>query len=721
MKSIFCSLILLFIFFHFTFGATLQGTLKNTDSLLPVANARITVTAMDSLKEDRLTYSSFSDEDGEYIIENIPVGQFDVYCVHAAYDFYSTFITFIEETDVVELSIDLYPKSTPPADSGYATLQGMVMDSLTLLPVYPAEINLYLDGDSTKYSTMNNPDGSYILENIDPGSYYLTCSAENYQPVYNIVRDLVPGINQYDFMLESLEPVERGSLSGTVVFDDTGDPVCRAYIEIIPADGLEILYSTYTDYDGSYSAKIQAGEYIVMCQYFIYTNGDSMNSECVDLYYYTEYYDNVLDITDATPVWVYPEENTTDINFGIPAPSIPGTVTISGKVIDNEGNPLESAKVQLSIPLWDTKLDTIVIPFAYTDQNGEYLLSFNNFYRIPYGIVHAEKKGYYIEYYQEKSEFYEADLISLADSMITNIDFSLDIIDDTGSCSISGRIYSDSGEVILGATVIGVKEFELELFTTFSDSTGYYCFNNLKPGTYYLMYVANGFMYEFYDNVATWEEATPIELKGELTGIDAVLTSLDPADLINRIITGKVTDLSDLPLSGTVVGIYDMAGEALGYGITNETGDYQVLIKDVNQLNMCATKISYRSERLDIQSGAEKRKIVNFVLSKLSPSGVTGEEIYPFDFKLDSPYPNPFNPNTTISFSIPKAQAVKISVYNILGQLVKILLDKEMQAGKHQITWDGRDTKGILVATGIYFLSLEAKDKRLFRKMILAK
>jgi hypothetical protein len=91
----------------------------------------------------------------------------------------------------------------------------------------------------------------------------------------------------------------------------------------------------------------------------------------------------------------------------------------------------------------------------------------------------------------------------------------------------------------------------------------------------------------------------------------------------------------------------------------------------------------------------------------------------PDEFNLYQNYPNPFNPTTTITFSIPTVQSVKISIYNILGQLVTVLLDDVMQGGKYQIRWDGRDSKGILVASGIYFVSLETKNRRAFNKMII--
>ncbi|MEA2103049.1 MAG: T9SS type A sorting domain-containing protein [Candidatus Cloacimonadota bacterium] len=87
-------------------------------------------------------------------------------------------------------------------------------------------------------------------------------------------------------------------------------------------------------------------------------------------------------------------------------------------------------------------------------------------------------------------------------------------------------------------------------------------------------------------------------------------------------------------------------------------------------------------------------------------------------------YPNPFSPtidNTSISYSLPKESNVEISVYNIKGQKVITLEDSKIQAGTHFTTWDGCNTNGNRVASGIYFYKLETEDKNITKKMLLIK
>ena len=85
-------------------------------------------------------------------------------------------------------------------------------------------------------------------------------------------------------------------------------------------------------------------------------------------------------------------------------------------------------------------------------------------------------------------------------------------------------------------------------------------------------------------------------------------------------------------------------------------------------------------------------------------------------------YPNPFNPSTTISFSIIEDSNIELSIYNIKGQKVKQLLRDQLTAGQHSVVWDGRDEKNQPVGSGIYFyqLLIDGKSKA-SRKMILMK
>jgi hypothetical protein len=93
----------------------------------------------------------------------------------------------------------------------------------------------------------------------------------------------------------------------------------------------------------------------------------------------------------------------------------------------------------------------------------------------------------------------------------------------------------------------------------------------------------------------------------------------------------------------------------------------------------------------------------------------------PSDFRLKQNYPNPFNPTTTIEYSLPKRGHVLIEIFNLVGQKVRALVDEYKSAGNYGITWDGTDTSGNPLATGIYFCRLRAGDHVQIKKMLLIK
>ncbi len=90
---------------------------------------------------------------------------------------------------------------------------------------------------------------------------------------------------------------------------------------------------------------------------------------------------------------------------------------------------------------------------------------------------------------------------------------------------------------------------------------------------------------------------------------------------------------------------------------------------------------------------------------------------YTFDLKHN--YPNPFNTSTTISFSLPlSTKKAELKIYNIKGQLVR-KLDMDTKSGIGSISWDGRDSNGKKVGSGIYFYKLTADNKEIVKKMVL--
>lgn len=80
-------------------------------------------------------------------------------------------------------------------------------------------------------------------------------------------------------------------------------------------------------------------------------------------------------------------------------------------------------------------------------------------------------------------------------------------------------------------------------------------------------------------------------------------------------------------------------------------------------------------------------------------------------FQLRQNYPNPFNPETTIEYQLPQSSEVKLTIYDIRGQLIREFIQRTESAGSYQVIWNGQDQSGHTVSTGIYFFQIETKSK----------
>jgi len=102
------------------------------------------------------------------------------------------------------------------------------------------------------------------------------------------------------------------------------------------------------------------------------------------------------------------------------------------------------------------------------------------------------------------------------------------------------------------------------------------------------------------------------------------------------------------------------------------------------------------------------------------PSAVKDVPI-PAGFALEQNYPNPFNPDTRIAYKITKRGDVRLAIYNLLGEKVATLVDMNQNAGKYEIVWDGKNSRGFKVASGVYLYKLEAGEFTKVKKMLLLK
>ncbi|MDD3284484.1 MAG: FlgD immunoglobulin-like domain containing protein [Patescibacteria group bacterium] len=154
--------------------------------------------------------------------------------------------------------------------------------------------------------------------------------------------------------------------------------------------------------------------------------------------------------------------------------------------------------------------------------------------------------------------------------------------------------------------------------------------------------------------------------------------------------------------------IFMNGGENLRWSSESQTIEPERIQMDRTQIQFI---IPEGLTRIDVQA----RSLAQYTAND-DPSIVT-----PATPVLHQNFPNPFNPETTISFNLPKAGKASLNIYNVKGQLVKTLVNETKTAGTHQIIWNGTDNSGQSVSSGIYYYKLNAGKYSSTRKMIMMK
>ncbi len=114
-------------------------------------------------------------------------------------------------------------------------------------------------------------------------------------------------------------------------------------------------------------------------------------------------------------------------------------------------------------------------------------------------------------------------------------------------------------------------------------------------------------------------------------------------------------------------------------------------------------------------------KLYNYPASGLTDVKEAFAATVPGRFELSQNFPNPFNPSTEIHFLIPKAQNTTLVVYDLLGRKVRTLVNEELHAGEHLVTWNGLNDRGHSVASGVYFYTLTSGSRVKTLKMMMLK
>jgi hypothetical protein len=169
-------------------------------------------------------------------------------------------------------------------------------------------------------------------------------------------------------------------------------------------------------------------------------------------------------------------------------------------------------------------------------------------------------------------------------------------------------------------------------------------------------------------------------------------------------------------LPGSIV--YAMQGNDFkGYSVSRTGGIYDVNNLAPGSYNMICDRFGYRSATRSVLLSSNDIDTINFYLVGIEVIGIepNGNNV-PSAFNLEQNYPNPFNPVTNIKLDVPKSANVKVSVFDMLGREIEVLVNEQLNAGSYKVSWNASK-----YSSGVYFYKIFTSDYTATKKMMLVK
>jgi hypothetical protein len=574
-----------------------------------------------------------------------------------------------------------------------------------------------------------------------------------------------------------------GSIAGTVTDDSTGAPVPGVFIKLYGRDrNLPYEYGAITDSEGNYSiSRVDVGTYLVRAipgrgkyleQWY---DGVSRADQATPVQVNDTApvsIDFKLKAKTRIPRFSVSGVVTDTAGAGIKGATVVFSLSafsfnaskIGGDDWSSEDDPrdmVDDNQVRvmsagfgtigpavLAGAVTDLRLDgsSVFVFKTRTDSSGAYSLS------LPQGpyIAFAGAAGYFKVFYENHSDFLSADIIKLA-SDTSGIDFVLRSVIPLATGTINGSVIDTASGAGIPSRIVAFRDRRVlrdtllvpRAYHTDTDSVGVFSLTELPPGDYLLLAIPLGhFVPSYYSTngpTIRWQDATTVNVDGNtVAGITILVRPTLRSTTGYTSIGGNITSSSSEPsgslgkrsavvgVDGSLVYATDNStGLVGGYGVTDASGSYTIPELAPGTYSVTVDKVDYSSATGTANptydaSGNPVPDNVSLSINSVV-TGITENATLPTGYTLMQNYPNPFNPMTQIAFTLPQAQKVTLSVYNILGQKVATLVDGVVVAGMHVVTWNARDSEGIELPSGVYFYRLAARSYSETRKMVLLK
>ena len=472
--------------------------------------------------------------------------------------------------------------------------------------------------------------------------------------------------------------------------------------------------------------------------------------------YASQWYDGKSDPKDANTITISDSSSgsPTEVDFALRGGvTILPMITVSGLVTDTNFLPIKAAHIffvrygfalntkdtvddfreyfNMNASKDDCRLEgkSQHVYSAKVDSLGKYML------HIPQGsyIAFVKARGYATEFYLEQSDLLSANLLVLGQDS-AGINFTLAPLPPVVLGTITGSVLDSTQGIGVPSRIIVSRDRwtskdSYNCFRSYvvdTDSLGAFSVDSLLPGSYFVFAVPLGnYSPAFYstDTASTrWKKATRVIISGNsVDGIDIYVHTIPSSATGYSSISGAVRLSSgSAPMAGALV-YANRNAVVSGYAITNEKGNYNIYGLAPGTYTVTVDKLGYteiasNSVSVSYSAAAGNPVNANVDLSIDEVTGVaqTSSTQQPTQFMLEQNFPNPFNPTTTINYTLNQSGIVTLKVYNILGQEVRTLVNGFQNAGSYHTMFNAQG-----LSSGIYFYRLQSQNSIHTRKMIL--
>ncbi len=658
----------------------LNGHIYNRDNSAPIYNASIHVRTLTPIGGDNGYYWdnwTSTDEQGYYevnLIGGSPIGIKWLVEVYWPDNYYWPAVT----DTLIAISGNTYTRDyfiSQPIVKG--DVQGYVRGP-NGYGIAGAEVKFEGPGF---YQTWTDSSGHYFITNMEIGNYNAFASAPGYTPVQLWGIWVGQGMNWYDFWLGA----PSYKVSGIVRDATTNKPLKGALVFGWRPDSYDY-YVMMTDTNGYYELFVNQGHYT-------FEAGQNL--------YYTQYYDSI---------WV---DGDRILDYSLNPATISGN--ISGNVVDANYNPIGEVFVFMDSYNY--------MAYTMTDRNGHYEIPLaDGDYKAVFN-----KEGYRNEFRQFTfpGGGIEDPLMMFSSDFIWGPRL-VDVVDVPMDQGKQVRLSWKPDPNIAGS----VKEYQIwraiqplngpqpdpnmrldwDFVAVVPRHEGFDTYNYVAP-TLYDKVGDNIYWTGFMVTAVGWDGWSFWDSNVRAGWSEDNLPPEIPKNLNGTKLPGQIALQWDEVTNEEVkyYTIYRKIGTAeftrLAYTTKPEYIDNDVAAVGAYSYSVSATDFGLNE--------SEKSEPLNFTILSTEKG-----EVVPTTFSLAQNFPNPFNPSTRIEFGLPHSSDVMLTIFNLMGQVVREYR-LQLPAGYSYVIWDGRDQYGNAVGSGVYIYTMATKEFKQTRKMIL--